>query len=188
MEKEIRCYPYFFWFLKYIRIFICWVYFNMKKCNKCEKYKTIDEFYNPKRSSTCKECHLIITREYKRKKRENNNYKELESLKQKERRVRLWQNTLLNDCKHRKLEINIDVNYINYLFEKQNGKCYWFGVDLIPSKIKKHPQQPSLDRIDNKKGYIKGNVVLSCYSANIGRNENDVNVWEEFLKKIKIHS
>lgn len=160
----------------------------MKQCTKCNLIKNESDFYRPKRSSVCKECHLLITREYKREKRKNSEFKEIESLKQKERRVRLWQNTLLHDCKNRKLEIDIDVNYINYLFEKQNGKCYWFNVDLIPSQNKKHPQQPSLDRIDNKKGYIKRNVVLSCYSANIGRNENNINVWTEFLKKININS
>jgi hypothetical protein len=55
-------------------------------------------------------------------------------------------------------------------------------VDLVPSESKKHPQQPSLDRLNNELGYIKGNVVLSCYSANIGRNEIDSDVWKNFIK------
>lgn len=157
----------------------------MKKCNKCGNTKDEKEFYRPNRSSTCKVCHLEITREYKRNKRKDEEFRKLESDRQKERRVRLWQNTLINDCKHRHLEFDIDIEYINYLFEKQRGKCYWFGVDLIPSSLKKHPQQPSLDRINNNLGYVKGNVVLSCYSANIGRNENNENVWIEFIKQIK---
>ena len=157
----------------------------MKTCNKCKITKNESEFYRPNRSSICKECHLISTINYKREKRKDINYKKIESSKQKERRIRLWQNTLLNDCKHRKHPIDIDVDYINYLYEKQKGKCYWFGVDLIPSKNKKHPQQPSLDRLDNKLGYVKGNVVLSCYSANIGRNETTKNDWIDFIKLIK---
>lgn len=157
----------------------------MKKCNKCNSLKDIKEFYRPQRSAVCKECHLKITREWKRLKRQDVQYLKEESIKQKERRLRLWQNTLINDCKHRKHQCDIDVDYINYLYEKQNGKCYWFGVDLIPSSTKKHPQQPSLDRLNNNLGYIKGNVVLSCYSANIGRNENTENVWKEFIKQIK---
>lgn len=157
----------------------------MKTCNKCGITKNESDFYRPNRSSVCKECHLNETREYKRKKRQNNEYRKGESVKQKERRVRLWQKTLLYDCRHRKLEVDIDVDYINHLYEKQNGKCFWFGVDLIPSLIKKHPQQPSLDRINNDIGYVKGNVVLSCYSANIGRNENKYELWKEFIKEIK---
>jgi hypothetical protein len=156
----------------------------MKKCNKCGDTKNNSDFYRPNRSATCKMCHLEITREYKRKKRKDLKYRELESKKQKERRVRLWQKTLINDCKHRKGEIDIDCEYIDYLFDKQGGKCYWFGVDLIPSTEKKHPQQPSLDRINNKLGYIKGNIVLSSYSANIGRNENDYDTWKNFIKLI----
>ncbi len=156
----------------------------MKKCNKCNLVKDITEFYRPKRSGVCKKCHLEITREYKRNKRKDEDYKKILSEKQKERRVRLWQNSLIHDCKQRKYEVDIDVDYINYLFEKQNGKCYWFNVELKPSEKNKHPQQPSLDRLDNKKGYIKGNVVLSCYSANIGRNETDENTWIEFIKQI----
>jgi hypothetical protein len=66
--------------------------------------------------------------------------------------------------------------------EKQNGLCHWFKIPLIPSHQKKHPQQPSLDRLDNNKGYTKDNVVLCCYSANIGRNEIDLGTWRTFLK------
>ena len=70
------------------------------------------------------------------------------------------------------------------MFKKQNGLCYWFNIPLVPSNHKKHPQQPSLDRLDRNKGYIKDNVVLCCYSANIGRNENEIDVWKDFLKKL----
>jgi hypothetical protein len=157
----------------------------MKTCNKCNLIKEEKDFYRPNKSSVCKLCHLEITKNYKRKKRESQEYRQEESYKQKQRRVRLWQNTLLNDCKSRKLEFNLDIDYINYLFQKQNGKCYWFGVDLIPSINKKNPNQPSIDRIDNNIGYVKGNVVLSCYSANIGRNEIDHQTWLEFIKDIK---
>lgn len=157
----------------------------MKTCSKCQITKDEKDFYRPNRSSVCKICHLEITRNYKRKKRESEEYRKEESMKQKERRVRLWQNTLLHDCRSRKLEVDIDVDYINYLFETQNGKCYWFGVDLIPTINKKHPNQPSIDRLDNNIGYIKGNVVLSCYSANIGRNETDHQTWLKFIKDIK---
>ncbi len=73
------------------------------------------------------------------------------------------------------------------MYEKQNGLCYWFNVPLTPSNNSKHPQQPSLDRLDRNKGYTKDNVVLTCYSANIGRNENSVEEWESFIKILKVN-
>ncbi len=153
-----------------------------KKCSKCGDIKDVSDFYKTQRSSKCKECVLLITREYKRKKRLDPEHRKIEGLKQKERRVRLWQNTLLHDSKHRKIEHTLTVNDINEIFNEQNGLCYWFKIPLIPSSNTKHPQQPSLDRLDRDKGYTKDNVVLCCYSANIGRNDNDVETWEKFLK------
>ena len=155
-----------------------------KKCSKCDELKSVNDFYLTQRGNRCKECLLKVTRNYKRKKRLNPEHRKTEGQKQKERRVRLWQNTLLHDSKHRKIEHTLTINDINEMFEKQNGLCYWFKIPLIPSNKHKHPQQPSLDRLDRHKGYTKNNVVLCCYSANIGRNENDLETWEKFLQLI----
>ncbi len=157
----------------------------MKTCSNCKITKTIDCFYKTQRGTKCKECFLEITRNYKREKRKDLEFRKTEGLKQKERRVRLWQNTLIHDSKNRGLKNNLTVDDINELYNKQNGLCYWFGVPLIPSNKSKYPQQPSLDRLDRDKGYVKDNVVLCCYSANIGRNENDVNTWRTFVELIK---
>ena len=156
-----------------------------KTCKICGVTKSIDNFYKSQRRLKCKICTLNLTREYKREKRKNLDFRKSEGLKQKERRVRLWQNTLIHYSKRGK-EHSLTVEDINRMFEEQKGLCYWFKVPLIPSENSKHPQQPSLDRLDGTKGYTKDNVVLSCYSANIGRNDNSVEVWEEFIKKINV--
>jgi len=128
---------------------------------------------------------LYITRNYKREKRKNSEFRKSEGEKQKERRLRLWQNTLIHDSKHRNCEHTLTVQDINEIYDKQKGLCYWFNIPLIPSEKSKHPQQPSLDRLDRNKGYTKENVVLCCYSANIGRNENDLETWKNFLEVLK---
>jgi hypothetical protein len=152
-----------------------------KQCNKCGIIKDIEDFYKSQRGSKCKKCTLEETREYKRLKRKDSDYKKKESSKQKERRVRLWQNTLINDSKHRGLENTLTIEDITSMYEEQGGLCYWFKIPLEPSKNTKHPQQPSLDRLDRNRGYTKDNVVLCCYCANIGRNENDLDTWKTFL-------
>lgn len=152
-----------------------------QQCSKCGKIKSITDFYKTQRGNRCKECILKVTRDYKRIKRLDPENRKKEGILQKERRVRLWQNTLINDSKHRKIENTLTVNDINEMMEKQNGLCYWYKIPLIPSNQKKHPQQPSLDRLDLDKGYTKDNVVLCSYSANIGRNENNLETWKKFL-------
>jgi hypothetical protein len=168
----------------FIRIFI-----DMgihKTCKICGETKSIDDFYKSQRGSKCKNCFLQVTREYKKNKRKNLDFKKSEGIKQKERRVRLWQNTLIHDSKRGK-EHTLTVNDINEMYKNQKGLCYWFKIPLIPSNNSKHPQQPSLDRLDRNKGYTKDNVVLTCYSANIGRNENNLETWKNFLNLLFKH-
>ena len=155
---------------------------DTKLCVICNKIKTIDNFYKSQRGRKCIDCVLEMARKYKKNRRSNPDFRKIEGQKQKERRVRLWQNTLIHDSRYRGVNNSLTVDDINELFEKQNGLCYWFKIPLIPSNKHKHPQQPSLDRLDRNKGYVKDNVVLTCYSANIGRNENDLDTWVEFLK------
>ena len=155
---------------------------DTKLCVLCNTEKNIDDFYKSQRGRKCIDCVLKKARVYKKIRRSNPEIRKIEGQKQKERRVRLWQNTLIHDSKHRKIENTLTVEDVNELYRKQNGLCYWFKIPLIPSNKSKHPQQPSLDRLDRNKGYTKDNVVLCCYSANIGRNETDKETWEEFIK------
>ena len=68
--------------------------------------------------------------------------------------------------------------------EKQNNKCNWFGVDIDFSR-NDWLRSPSLDRLDNDKGYTRDNVVLTCRSANLARNKSTVEEMGNFLSELK---
>lgn len=44
--------------------------------------------------------------------------------------------------------------------------CPIFGIRLERSKVRSNPNSPTLDRIDNSKGYTKSNVRIISYRAN----------------------
>lgn len=155
---------------------------TLKKCNFCGEEKALTEFYASYKGAKCKTCFLQCGRIYKKNRRSSEEFNSREKLKYQERKIRLWANVLLNYTKGRKIENNLEVADILNLYEKQNGLCYWYKIPLKPSLTNKHPQQPSIDRLDRNKGYVKDNIVLSCYAANIGRNESDLETWNDFIE------
>lgn len=65
--------------------------------------------------------------------------------------------------------VNITPQYLKDLWEKQDGKCLITGIALT-LKLNHSPYQASLDRIDNTKGYIEGNVRFVALIYNYAKN------------------
>lgn len=57
---------------------------------------------------------------------------------------------------------------------------------MTPAKFPHDPLQPSLERLDNNKGYEPGNVVLACYCINRARRDLPVNDFREALTAIAV--
>lgn len=68
-------------------------------------------------------------------------------------------------------EVSITESDIIDIYQRQQGKCYWSGLQLDGNNnfIKHHPFAISADRLDNSKGYTKENVVLVRRMFNLGR-------------------
>ena len=79
------------------------------------------------------------------------------------------------------------------IWDKQGGKCYWFGIDLDITLLykdhkdwmPKHPLAPSIDKIDVSGDYTKDNIVICTRFANFGRNVCDFDRFHEIVKVLK---
>ena len=73
--------------------------------------------------------------------------------------------SIYSNAKDRELECNLSFQDIKKLMLKK--KCYFTGVPFT----EEGPDSRSIDRLDNSKGYIKGNVV-ACGQGLNGRKSN----------------
>jgi hypothetical protein len=168
-----------------------------KVCIKCKETKLLTDFTTSTtakegRHPVCKECTAARQGAWYHEVKDTLEYKQ----KQKKQHARSyakskmnWHVNLFRTAKDRHpargLSFSLpDPEYLLTLWEQQGGKCYWFGVPMLPTVEKYHPARPSLDRIDSSKGYEVGNVVLSCLAANRGKSDTDPEVWRQFCDKI----
>jgi hypothetical protein len=106
-------------------------------------------------------------------------------------RTKNWQYRLWCSIRYREkkfnIEVTIDRNYLDSLWEQQKGRCFWTKVPIYTDCTPKHPQRISIDRVDSTKGYIQGNVVLCCRFANFGKSDADLKTWLIFLETMRQH-
>ena len=73
-------------------------------------------------------------------------------------------------AKERSVPFEITREYIYTLFENQDGKCYYSGMQLsVVKNIKEREHDPlkmTLDCVDPKLGYVAGNIVWCAYCIN----------------------
>ena len=85
---------------------------------------------------------------------------------------------------------DLDYAYVVRLLREQNGRCAVSGVpfDLAYSGDSRvNPYQPSLDRIDPRKGYLRGNVRLTLYAVNIALNDMPMSDYVDVCRAVAEH-
>lgn len=150
-------------------------------CNKCKKWKSKHKFsidnnsLHQNRGGVCSECKDCQRERYYHERQrlfENDDvalrYKLQQALKGTRRRSK--EKNIYND---------LTLDYLMYLWEKQDGKCALTGMQMTYKFYEGRVNTNlSVDRIDSAKGYSKDNVQLVCMAAN--QMKNDLSM-EEFI-------
>lgn len=147
------------------------------KCGTCNQYLPRDSFHKNKRSKidgiswTCKSCRSISRRA-----------SFIEKTKNSEDIIKYLYKQLKNRANRNNIEFNIDPEDIHI-----PTKCKYLDIELNWEDGKDH--LPSIDRIDNSKGYIKGNIQVISYKANRAKanlNKNELILFANRL--LQFHS
>ena len=164
----------------------------MKKCFKCKNEKQFVYFSKNKTrkdgyDAKCKECSSTISKLWK----QNNKLYARE-------KNRVWMNKkhhrdprakMLSHSKHTAKRKNLEHNLVieDIIIPEL---CPVFGIKLEVGSKKREECSPSLDRIDNNKGYIKGNIIVVSWKANRMKNNfeiNDLRILVEFYSSRRIN-
>lgn len=141
-----------------------------KVCPKCKKEKSVKDF--PKKHYQCKVCHQAYQTSEKKKEYSSKWY-----FKRKQNRP---ENYLFKQAKHRAKDSNLEFS-ISEEDIKIPDYCPYLGVKL---EVRSKHNAPSLDRIDNTKGYIKDNIQVISYQANLMKNSASIDDLLRFAKGI----
>lgn len=102
-----------------------------------------------------------------------------------------WMGQLLSgsrsSAKARGLDHAIALSDIVAAWERQGGRCYWLGIPLVPAAGRRHPLQPSLDRLDCARGYAPDNIVLASLLTNFGRTNTPADEFATIIEEVRRH-
>lgn len=131
------------------------------KCNKCDDFKTRDEF-KKNVNDGCKECCKKRDKKYQETIRGRLIKLYLGakySTKRRQKCKKRNKNGAVND-------FDITFEDLVEILKKQKGMCEYSGIKMNYGSIKDHNWIASLERKNPKKGYTKDNVCFICAEFN----------------------
>lgn len=93
-------------------------------------------------------------------------------------------------AEQRNIKFEITMKYLWSLFNTQNGMCAYTGKKIfLPKNVRQlrgenNENIASLDRIDNDKGYIRGNVHWTCKRVNYMKHAMKDEYFLQWVKSI----
>ena len=100
-----------------------------------------------------------------------------------------YMNNLYAQLSHRRKkthEFNIVKEDLHKIYNKQKGICKYSGIEMkhLKDGTGYHLDNISIDRIDNTKGYVKGNIALVCLAVNMMKYTLELDELIDWCKKI----
>ncbi len=71
------------------------------------------------------------------------------------------------------------------LIYMQNNKCRLTGIEFDMTRggsFRANPYAPSIDRIDNSRGYTADNIQIICHIVNVAKNEYPTDVFDTICR------
>lgn len=86
-----------------------------------------------------------------------------------------------NRAKKKNIDFNLELSDIVI-----PEKCPVLGIKILPAKGNcASPNSPSIDRINSKLGYLKGNIQIISYRANCLKSDGTINEHEKIIEYMK---
>ena len=167
-------------------------YIENRKCLNCGKEFTVacrKERKSNKRRCFCTECMNTLTDWQKKAIRKANDEEYNDRYKEQKRNflIRHYKEHMLSHAKIRAKKYGLD---FDLTVEDLNIPqiCPILEVPLVIGTNRDYEYSPSLDRIDNSKGYIKGNVQIISKKANSMKNSASISELKAFCKNVLRYS
>ncbi len=142
-----------------------------KLCTKCKKELPLLNFRVMKSRNNTLTSHCVTCLSYKSK------------IKHAYNPITNMYHGARQRAKRGNLEFTISIDFIKSIWPKDN-KCPILGTDLTVSTNKRTRLSPSLDRIDNSKGYCPNNVQVISWQANTMKSNSSTEELYNFCTNI----
>lgn len=159
-----------------------------KKCSRCDEIKPMDSFrrYLNKRGKytyrhQCLPCERKSRVEWYYKYQKQNQKRAIVAYGKEDNLMRMLKGAI-HRSKIKGENCSLTLDYLKSIW---TGRCQLSGLPFSDLQNgRQHPFRPSIDRIDNSKGYTNDNVRIILWALNLAINRYDFDVYLTIAKAV----